>query len=148
MKHKIVGILIGFLIFFVCFSLFSFDSTGFVTLFLQKQGSTINYRFSDLGNFAQCIDDESGNNIYERGTCHTQLKTANNLYGISSVDYCKSKEEVVDYYCSAGMLCTEVVNSCPKGYICWNGKCTDDFKPYGRFELKNLLEKFRSFLPR
>ena len=147
MKHKIFAVFVGFLLFMLMFTLFGFNSTGLTTLFIQQNGNVVNYKMEKTGDMTQCLDVEPENNIFSKGSCHTQLHTANNVYGISSTDYCLNENEVVDYYCSSEMLCIEVVNACGEGFICSDGRCIEDFKPFKYFSIKTIGSRFRNLFP-
>ena len=140
--------LASFLIFMLFANLFGFSPTGYATLFIQKQGNIVNYKIDNVNDFMQCIDVEPTNDIFSKGACHTQIHKGSEVYGIGSVDYCKNKREVVDYYCSSALVCTEVVNVCPENFICNDGKCVEDFKPFKYFNIKELGKSFKRLFVR
>lgn len=145
MKRSVIVFLVAFLLFFLVATLFGFSTTGYATLFINQQNNLMNYKIDNTGNFVQCIDAEPDNDISKRGFCYTQLYRENDIYGLNSVDYCKSKKEVVDYYCSSSFLCVEIINECSEYSICQEGRCVKDLQPYKYFDIRRIGSTFRSF---
>ena len=98
---------------------------GLVVLILGDQGGTTRFSINNVNSFVNCWDADPANQIYVKSVCHAQVydKDKSRLIGMNSVDYCKSRKEVVDFFCGSDLSCQELARECPKGEICRQGQC-------------------------
>lgn len=147
MKRGTIVIIVSAAIFLLCIELFGFNTTGYVTFVAQQNGNQINYQFGEVNDFIQCMDMEQENDIYKKGTCFTQLYKDGKIQGIGFQDVCKNNREVIQYYCSTSLTCTETASECPEDNVCDDGKCIKSIKPFAKLNLFKWISGFRSPFP-
>ncbi len=106
--------------------LISFGLTGFnVFLSLGNDGGKVGYEVGNIKDFVQCFDADPSNLNKVKSVCHAQyyVNDLGRLVGMNAIDYCKSKNEVVDFYCGGDLSCQEVVSKCEDGLVCQDGQC-------------------------
>ena len=103
---------------------------GLVVLIIGDRGGTTRFSISPVNSFVNCWDADPANQIYVKSVCHAQFydKEKNRLVGMNSVDYCKSRKEVVDFFCGSDLSCQELAVECPDGYFCRLGQCEREEK--------------------
>lgn len=142
MKKKwVVGFLLLALVLFIFGSLVL---TGFnIFLAFGNQGGKINYGLMDIKEFVQCFDADPQNLKNVKSACHAQYYVSENgrLIGMNAVDYCKSKNEVVDFYCAGDLSCQEIISECEDGFVCEDGQCVKK-KGYLEFPVFSRLKFF------
>lgn len=124
MKREWFVIIVLFLVIVVLIG--SVGLTGLNVLFaLGDQGGKINYAISDVEDFVQCFDADPQNINTIKSVCHAQyyLQGESSLRGMNAVDFCKSPDEVVDFYCGKDFRCWELVSECDDGFVCEDGSC-------------------------
>lgn len=99
--------------------------TGYNIIALGFDGGKIDYSLQSTQNFIQCFDGDPSDSIEVKGVCHAQyyIDDKDKLRGANAVDYCKSKNEVVDFYCGGDFYCWEKVSECGDRSVCEDGKC-------------------------
>jgi len=74
---------------------------------------------NESGESVNCVESDKGINVYEKGTCKSDVNPATYL------DYCTNGKTVTEYYCSPGGCFFSRLN-CTYGYDCVNGACAKE----------------------
>ncbi len=116
---------VGVFVIFLIVAVFGDSLTGSnILLAIGDEDGEVRYWVSGLKNFIQCFDSDPLNLGDVKGVCHSQYYVGDKdeIVGMNAIDYCKSKEMVVDYYCAKDFSCQPKISKCEKGHICKNGR--------------------------